>query len=43
MKRMKKWKEITKVNENNTAHMTMSEEDCTKIADKFPDQLAERG
>lgn len=23
--------------------MTMSEEDCTKIADKFPDQLAERG
>ena len=27
-------KGIMKMNEDNTAHMRLSEEDCTKIADK---------
>ena len=35
-------KGIMKVNEDCTAHMTLSEEDCTKISDKIADCLAER-
>ena len=35
-------KAIMKVNKNNTLLVTMSEADCTKIADKFPDRFKER-
>ena len=35
-------KGIMNVNEDNTAHMRLSEEDCTKIAGKIADRLAER-
>ena len=35
-------KAIMKMNKNNAPLMTMSEADCTKITDKFPDRFKER-